>query len=481
MHELWPSGDAAQAMSREELAATILGLLASPEARSHGVPRQRGSFVAVAVSQHMIAKRREAGIRGQIQVHGDDAIAAFPDLARAYVKAWDLLEREGLIAAEPGSDDVYVSAAGEDRLASGTGGGGAARASAHSGATETEARQVRTGDGERAPDVDQLAKPMGPPPPLPHSAASQSSGPRPAQTMRDDGLSSGEVSLFVGALGIVALFRSQAWWVTMLAIVAITVVVIVAIRRLAPRIRSAIAGPARPSRRSARVRIALAVGVAVVIVACTLLLLRTDHRHHRGVPPAGWFTDATTGISSPPRPISQVKGLPGDLLETGDIFWACNDSVAGPCRFTPGRDQTVDARRGDVLYFRARFHTPYNGQIALLKLRVDASRGESPRTVRAILWIEWPSRRTGSQIASANDDATIALPDGGRYALKYEPGSARLVGSPYAPGGQRVIATLPDGIMGGGSVVLTHIGSPRGCWDCDLEYERFIQFAARVV
>jgi hypothetical protein len=76
---------------------------------------------------------------------------------------------------------------------------------------------------------------------------------------------------------------------------------------------------------------------------------------------------------------------------------------------------------------------------------------------------------------SAQADPAVAhITSAGRHSLEYVRGSAAL----YSREGR--IARLPDDIIRSGGLILKNVGSPPGCWDCDLHSIRFIEFSARV-
>jgi hypothetical protein len=118
MHDLWPRGDEALIMPVESLAVRLLRTLDSGRLREKGIHLRRGVVIGVAVSQHYVDQLRAIGETGTLQVDGDDAQRRFPDLARKYAEAWDLLVREGLVAETPASNgEVYVTPAGKARIA----------------------------------------------------------------------------------------------------------------------------------------------------------------------------------------------------------------------------------------------------------------------------------------------------------------------------------------------------------------------------
>lgn len=194
------------------------------------------------------------------------------------------------------------------------------------------------------------------------------------------------------------------------------------------------------------------------------------------VPPRGSVIDAQTGEivdadSVRPRPDSSG-------VEWGDIFRACNlTTKACELEGFRGGTETVGARRGDVIDFRVRLHEPYGEPVSLLRL--GASSSIEGQHAKVWLYLEWPSRRddlTGELgLESRHDIADLRVPENSR--LTYMPGTTVIYDS---PGEESLLARLPDGIMDPGGIKLKDVGAPRNCWNCDLEYVRYVDFKAKV-
>jgi hypothetical protein len=466
MHDLWPSRERVVAMPGEELSLHVLGLLASPDLRACGIGVSRRAFVGGAATHYVVELRRAAGEDGTIVVHSDDAITLLPDVARAFGEAWDTLAREGLIAEQPGGGAVYVTAAGRARL----------RGQARSPDEEPAQQELIHEELSHEESIQEDPAHEQPAGELPHDD-------EPERDAADrTAVSSPELAAFLAGLGIaagIAAGLGASWWVAITLVVPLTILFAVALLRLAPLIHRTTASLTRASRLRVPARLAVGAALALLCVGAGWLLVRdAPERPSLTRPPEGWFTNASSGKASPPRRIVPTRDRSLVTLERGDIFYACNDSVAGSCEFSTADDGPVTARRGDRIRLRMRLHVASVGRISLIKVRVDVGPGVKPRTLEAHMWLDSPS--VGNSITGYHDAAIVHVPDDQRYALEYVPESTRLLGSTYMTGGRRTLALLPEGIVGR-SVVLTHVGPPAGCWNCDLEYIRFVDFLVRVV
>jgi len=89
--------------------------------------------------------------------------------------------------------------------------------------------------------------------------------------------------------------------------------------------------------------------------------------------------------------------------------------------------------------------------------------------------LEWPLVKSSDDSFDSIHAATkLHIPTEGDHELEYVPGSSTLSDAV----GDR-LARLPDGVMDG-RLLLKNVGAPKRCWDCDLDYIRFVEFTARV-
>jgi hypothetical protein len=160
-------------------------------------------------------------------------------------------------------------------------------------------------------------------------------------------------------------------------------------------------------------------------------------------------------------------------ISGGHILRACNLSAGSPCTF-PSSQETLEARPGDIIDFEMRLHDPAARYVPFARVFVDWGPADTDRS-RVVVGasVEW-SEPPGLNHAQATP-VTIILPkDGPASELIYIPGSTQLFGR----AGPR-LALLPDGISDGG-ITIARVGPPEHCFDCDLEYLRFIEFRARL-
>ncbi len=194
------------------------------------------------------------------------------------------------------------------------------------------------------------------------------------------------------------------------------------------------------------------------------------------IPPRGAIVDARTGevfAARLVRPLANSRGL-----AWRDILWAC-DRDSEDC------DRSELARRraplkvgpGDTIDFRVRLYDPHGEPVSVLRLAAAPVRAPERTFVR--LSIEWPvkARRAGEGLGMEAHHDAVALQLPRQASLVYDEGSTMLYGS---AGEEAVVAHLPEGIMDPPGIKLRDVGSPRDCWDCNLESVRYVGFEATV-
>jgi hypothetical protein len=192
--------------------------------------------------------------------------------------------------------------------------------------------------------------------------------------------------------------------------------------------------------------------------------------------PIGWAVNAQTGKPVPPSSLPKHVEHDGGQLGGGDVFWSCVFTSAS-CS-VPKRGQPTYASAGDRLLMRLRLHDPSSEALAEVRVWISTrTRGDS---IVLTANMEWPTT-TASRFGSTSATTTIRFRDGKPHGLAYVPRSDMLYDSSQEAGPEgRLIARLPEGLLSYGGVILTDVGPPRGCWDCDLAYVRYVVFNMRV-
>jgi hypothetical protein len=193
-------------------------------------------------------------------------------------------------------------------------------------------------------------------------------------------------------------------------------------------------------------------------------------------PASGVTLDASKGAPLPPQPKTRPTSPIGSI-EGGDIFRVCDLDRTPVCHWALG-NSVVIAGAGDHLRFRLRLHDPNAQGVPFVKVQVVAGTPVDGLTeVQAL--VEWPTPRGATNpIESVSDIAAVRLPE--NTLLVYRRSSTVLLGLPPPSGGSgRVLGRFADTILTDG-VGLRNVGSPPGCWDCDLAFVREIQFDATV-
>jgi hypothetical protein len=193
-------------------------------------------------------------------------------------------------------------------------------------------------------------------------------------------------------------------------------------------------------------------------------------------PPIGWAVDAQTGELVPPASLPKHFEHDGGQLGGGNVFWSCVIEST-PCR-VPKPGQPTYASAGDHLLMRLRLHD--SSSEALAEARIWISTRTASDSIALTANMEWPTT-TPNRFGSTTATTTIRFRDRTPHALVYVSHSAMLYDSSQEtdPEG-RLIARLPEGLLSYGGIILTNVGPPRGCWDCDLAYIRYVDFNMRV-
>lgn len=278
-----------------------------------------------------------------------------------------------------------------------------------------------------------------------------------------------EIALLLALLGLslaVVPFRGLSWYSAAFLVCAITVVEVIMVTRLSPLLRSLTSRIASLPLLPLGVLVLVAAGVAVGWQLAT-----SDAG--AGVPPPGSVVNAQSGEVLPPQPPIQPDEMnPGSQIEGGDIFRICIPAAEPSCPYDLG-EKAIYARRSDMIRFKLRLHEPAGASINFLKIVA----GDSPtkQGMEVHVFLEWPTVKSADDtFTSIHAAAKLRIPAGGVHELEYVPGSSTLSDAV----GDR-LARLPDGIMDN-YILLKNIGAPKGCWDCDLDYVRFVEFTARV-
>ena len=227
---------------------------------------------------------------------------------------------------------------------------------------------------------------------------------------------------------------------------------------------------------------ALLVVALVLVLALFVNLVDlgklTDWRGGGGdpIPPRGSIVDARTGEAFAPqlvRPRADSRGLAWE-----HVFWACDrsaedcDSPQLAYRGTP-----MEASPGDTIDFRIRLYDPRGEPVSVLRLAATPNPALEGASVR--LSIEWPvkgrSEREGLGLETHRAAVSLRLPP--QASLVYDEGSTMLYG---AAGEEVVVARLPEGIMDPPGIKLRNVGAPGDCWNCSLEFVRYVGFEATV-
>jgi hypothetical protein len=164
-------------------------------------------------------------------------------------------------------------------------------------------------------------------------------------------------------------------------------------------------------------------------------------------------------------------------IDGGDDLRVCNLSTEPQCVFrSPPRPMIV--HNDDVLWFKILLHNSGWRPVPYAKFFVEAGPhiGVKLPGIGVSLEIAWP--RTNSLNEAERPDITVVAlrpyMSGVTPSLHYISGSTVLEGLH-----DQLITRLPDGIMGPAGIALTDIGAPASCFECNMQYVRFIAFRAR--
>ncbi len=235
--------------------------------------------------------------------------------------------------------------------------------------------------------------------------------------------------------------------------------------------------PTRGPRLEPR-SVAVAVGaLALAIVTAAALGAFSTGSNEPRLPSPGSIVNAATGRVSPPGSLPVHPAVTSGQLGGGTSVLTACIQTGDECRFPPAGQPTL-ARPGDMLRLRLRLHDGEEQPIS--ELRVTVSTEPHGAEVQTTALLEWPGvlSRDAGGIESIGVSARVKFADGKPHKLTYIPATSELLDR--SSGSYRLLARLPEGLFGTGGIVLTNVGSPHGCWDCDLAYVRYIAFNMRV-
>jgi hypothetical protein len=215
---------------------------------------------------------------------------------------------------------------------------------------------------------------------------------------------------------------------------------------------------------------------AFLCVAGAGTVIAIGGRADQAPSPVGFAVNAISGeLETSPAVVAPTHSA---YIDGGDILRVCNLSIEADCSFnSPPRQMVVHG--GDLLLFKALLHNSGWRPVPYAKLFVAAGPqlGVKPPRIGVSLEIAWPltndldaAERPEIQPVVLNPSHSDLNP-----SLHYVHGSTALVDLH-----DRLIARLPDGIIGPVGIALTEIGAPKSCFECDRRYIRFVSFRARV-
>lgn len=217
--------------------------------------------------------------------------------------------------------------------------------------------------------------------------------------------------------------------------------------------------------------------ILATLAAVIFIVLAVADREPE-IPKRGSIVDAQTGKVHAPDSIEPVATTGP---EGGDIVRGCVLATTPVCRGDgfATNDSPLRVHTGDVIRVLIRLHNPYNTTISMLRIMatpVVDQRG----ALLDVSW-EWPTLSSDAtnklDFESDGDSVPVQFAGDGRQKLELVEGSSGLYTGERP---KRLIAKLPDGIVDMGGIKIARLGSPKDCWNCDLEYTRFVQFDMRV-
>ncbi|HYM46563.1 MAG TPA: hypothetical protein VES65_10465 [Solirubrobacteraceae bacterium] len=234
--------------------------------------------------------------------------------------------------------------------------------------------------------------------------------------------------------------------------------------------------PARRGRRlSRRVAILASAGLLVLALAIAtasgiFAAARSPH-----VPRPGSVVDASSGHVYPPGTPISPSTEPVGAIEGGSVLHGCDTSIA-PFQQASSWETVPIARAGDLMRFRVLLKNRDNAPIPLVRVSASWEANKAPSVSTTLYW----GAGAGKKGMSFSDSIEVLFTDHESHRLTYVPGSTAMYtqvqGQP-----EKLIARLPDGIMGSNGILLTNLGPPTTCFECINTYARVIEFSAHVV
>lgn len=212
--------------------------------------------------------------------------------------------------------------------------------------------------------------------------------------------------------------------------------------------------------------------VALVIAAVPTTLaafFAFERSANPAAPPRGTVINALDG-EAVEHPV--IRPAQGPQIGGGGAFWLCNASVDPDCT----NSDSVDAREGDQIRFKLRIHNAMPTPMPYAKFYLTRGKDQrDPSRETVYIQVEWPSGPDSRLDFADISPVSVRVTDRtGSHRLQYVAGSTALVNRRGA-----LVARLPDGIDDDG-IALTNIGSPRGCFSCDITYTRYVLFEMTV-
>jgi hypothetical protein len=228
-----------------------------------------------------------------------------------------------------------------------------------------------------------------------------------------------------------------------------------------------------------RLVLVLAVAAAVVVSGIIVWMLRPTKGPYTNpdtVPPQGAIVNAENGAVSLHTTIIPTSTPVG--LDGGQFMLACIVTPNGPCHYAP----TLKVHIGNILRFSVELGETREQLIPYLKLHTEQigsprqiSRDEPINELTLSLSIQWPRIPHAPDAANFQTTSTkFQFPNSKAYTLSYIPGTTELLTE-----NGYLLHYLPNGIMGYG-IALQDVGSPPGCFRCESQYRRYVNFRAKV-
>lgn len=234
-------------------------------------------------------------------------------------------------------------------------------------------------------------------------------------------------------------------------------------------------------RRIGPRRAALPFSVVLVITASLIVWLThpssPSYSNPHTIPPEGAIVNAEDGavsLHATAKPPNASVGLGG-----GQIMLACIVTPHPPCHYAA----SLKVRAGDTVKFSLALGETREQLIPYLKLETETIGSplrivadEAIDALTVSLSIEWPRIPHEPEIPDfALTSTRLQFPSKGPYVLSYVSGSTELLTE-----NGHLLHLLPNGILEKEGVALQDVGTPPGCFRCENQYRRYVDFRAKV-